>query len=100
MRITRDHEYTSPPRRLPRRVRRDPCRRRLAPGELDASHTPDGRWCGSVWWTVSVGMRHLDWLDQNRLRAAPSPALDLRQIHAMWPQRPCEPGVGACIAVG
>ena len=37
-------------------------------GTLEARRSQDGRWRGYVRWTVGVGMRHLGWVDQDRLR--------------------------------
>jgi len=38
------------------------------PGTLEAWRAEDGRWRGYVRWTVGVGMRHLGWVYQDRLR--------------------------------
>jgi hypothetical protein len=40
------------------------------PGELEAWRSQDGCWLGYVRWTVGVGMRHLGWVDRDRLRPA------------------------------
>jgi hypothetical protein len=37
-------------------------------GVLDAWRSTDGRWLGYVRWSVDVGMRHVGWVEQNRLR--------------------------------
>ena len=39
-------------------------------GELEAWRSQDGRWRGYVRWSFGVGMRHLGWVDQTRLRPA------------------------------
>jgi hypothetical protein len=36
-------------------------------GELEAWRTQDARWRSHVRWSVGVGMRHLGWMDQDRL---------------------------------
>ena len=38
------------------------------PGTLEAWRPQNGRWRGYVRWTVGVGMRHLGWVDQDRVR--------------------------------
>jgi hypothetical protein len=37
-------------------------------GTLEAWSRTDGRWRGYVRWSAGVGMRHLGWVDQERLR--------------------------------
>ena len=40
------------------------------PGQLEAWQSPNGHWRGYVQRTISVGMRRLGWVDQDRLRPA------------------------------
>jgi hypothetical protein len=37
-------------------------------GTLEAWRRIEDRWSGYVRWSVGVGMRHLGWIDQDRLR--------------------------------
>jgi hypothetical protein len=41
---------------------------RWFPGALDAWRKHDGRWQGYVFYTVGVGMRHVEWAHAERLR--------------------------------
>jgi hypothetical protein len=46
-------------------VERDGC---WFPGTLEAWRKREGRWQGYVFYTVGVGMRHVEWADAGRVR--------------------------------
>jgi hypothetical protein len=41
---------------------------RWFPGTLEAWRKREGRWQGYVFYTVGVGMRHVEWADAGRVR--------------------------------